>query len=27
MEDNLKKNAKTSADAKESGQNTNFVIN
>ena len=27
MEDNLKKNAKTSADAKESGQNTNLVIN
>jgi hypothetical protein len=27
MEENLKKNAKTSADAKESGQSTNFVIN
>lgn len=27
MEDNLKKNAKTSADAKESGQNTNLIIN
>ncbi len=27
MEDNLKKNAKTSADSKASGQNTNMVIN
>jgi len=27
MENNLKKNAKTSADAKESGQNSNYVIN
>lgn len=27
MEENLKKNAKTSADAKASGQNTNMVIN
>lgn len=27
MEENLKKNAKTSADAKTSGQNTNIVIN
>ncbi len=27
MEENLKKNAKTSADAKESGQNTNLIIN
>jgi hypothetical protein len=27
MEENLKKNAKTSADTKTSGQNTNMVIN
>lgn len=27
MEENLKKNSKTSADAKSSGQNTNMVIN
>ena len=27
MEDTLKKNAKTSADAKQAGQNTNVVIN
>jgi len=27
MEENLKKNAKTSADAKAAGQNTNIVIN
>ncbi len=27
MEEGLKKNAKTAADAKESGQNTNLVIN
>ena len=27
MEENLKKNAKTSADTKIAGQNTNMVIN